>query len=177
MTKGHSMARWLPGPGVGGHCLPIDPMYLAWQARTQLGRRFRFAELADEINNGRPREVVELAGLLLNEDGLPFKNTDVLVLGVAYKPGVGDVRESPALPIIEGLEARGACVTVCDPYVTNWTRTPIIEIGTLYAELPRFPLVIVITHHDDVDYEKIATARRVLDTRNVVPAGPSVVTL
>lgn len=177
MTKGHSMARWLPGPGVGGHCLPIDPMYLAWQARAQLGRRFRFAELADEINSGRPNEVVDLAGLLLNEGGLPFKDTDVLVLGVAYKPGVGDVRESPALPIIDGLAARGAKVTVCDPYVTGWDRTPTIDVGTLYAELPRFPLVIVVTHHEDVDYEKIATARRVLDTRNVVPAGAGVVAL
>lgn len=178
MTKGHSMSRWLPGPGVGGHCLPIDPMYLAWQTRTQLGRPFRFAELANEINGGRPAQVIDRCGALLNERQMPLNGTEILVMGVAYKPNVGDTRESPALPIITGLLERGARVTVIDPFISNWTLTPGLELGELYAEIQRFPLVVVVTHHADFNYVKIAeTAQQVLDCRNVVARGSNVVAL
>ncbi|MCW2817862.1 MAG: UDP-N-acetyl-D-glucosamine dehydrogenase [Marmoricola sp.] len=178
MTKGHSMARWSPGPGVGGHCLPIDPMYLAWQTRTLLGRPFRFAELADEINAGRPSRVVERAAELLNDAGLPVKGTEVLVLGVAYKPDVGDLRESPALDVVRELVARGALVSVSDPHVPDWTSTPMVSLEDLAGQIPRFPLTIVVTDHADFDYQKLAgSAQMVLDCRHAMPASANVATL
>lgn len=178
MTKGHSMARWTPGPGVGGHCLPIDPMYLAWQTRTTLGRPFRFAELADEINTGRPAYVVERAISALNDRGLPLKGTEVLVVGVAYKPGVGDLRESPALEIVAALQRYGALVTVTDPHIKDWELTPKLEIEELSGEVARFPLTIVVTDHPEYDYEKIAfAAPLVLDCRNAMTPADHVVAL
>jgi nucleotide sugar dehydrogenase len=178
MTKGHSIARWTPGPGVGGHCLPIDPMYLAWQTTAQLGRPFKFAELADEINGGRPAYVVERAVDMLRKDDIDIRGTKVLVVGLAYKPNVGDLRESPALPVVEGLVARGADVTVVDPHVDEWSLTKRLSVRDLGAELSQFPLTIVVTHHDAIDYDKLCVeAERVLDCRNVVPARENVVRL
>lgn len=178
MTKGHSMARWKPGPGVGGHCLPIDPMYLAWQTRTTLGRRFRFAELADEINLGRPDYVVQRTEALLGEHGASLVGAEVLVLGLAYKPGVGDLRESPAVEVVKRLVAAGARVTVTDPFVTTWSHTPSLSLEELTGELDRFAVVVVATDHPDFDYVKIAaTARLVLDCRHAVAESRSVVAL
>lgn len=178
MTKGHSMARWTPGPGVGGHCLPIDPMYLAWQTRTLLGRPFRFAELADEINAGRPSYVVERAVSLLNDRGLAMKGTEILVAGVAYKPNVGDLRESPSVAVVQGLLDRGARVTVADPYVTDWTLTPMLDLEDLAGEVGRFPLTVIATDHSEFDYDKLADlAQMVLDCRNAMAAADNVVAL
>ena len=178
MTKGHSVSRWSPGPGVGGHCLPIDPMYLAWQTNAQLGRPFRFAELANEINSGRPNYVVERAAEMLRKDGIDIRGTKVLVVGVAYKPNVGDLRESPALPVVQGLIAQGADVSVVDSHVADWTLTKQLPVDDLAGEVSQFPLAIVVTHHDDVDYDKLCVeAPRVLDCRNVVPARENVVRL
>lgn len=178
MTKGHSMAYWTPGPGVGGHCLPIDPLYLAWQTRKDFGRVFRFAELAHEVNQARPQVVVDRITDVLNRQELSVNGAEVLVLGVAYKPGVGDVRESPAVEIVNLLVQRGARVTICDPHVQDWKVTPTLDAGDLAAELPRFSLSVVITDHDEFDMEKVAEGSKwVLDCRNAVPSGPNVVRL
>jgi nucleotide sugar dehydrogenase len=178
MTKGHSVARWTPGPGVGGHCLPIDPMYLAWQTRAVLGRPFRFAELADEINTGRPSYVVDRAIRLLNDRGLALKGTEILVVGVAYKPNVGDLRESPAVPLVKALLDHGAVVTVTDPHVTDWTLTPVLNLEDVAGAVGRFPLTIIVTDHDEFDYQKLADlAQLVLDCRNSMVAADNVVAL
>ncbi|MGZ5416898.1 MAG: nucleotide sugar dehydrogenase [Nocardioides sp.] len=178
MTKGHSMAAWYPGPGVGGHCLPIDPMYLAWQTREQLGRPFRFAELADEINMGRPSYVVARVIELLNERGLPLKGTEVLVLGVAYKPGVGDLRESPSVEVVKALTRYGALVTVADPHVEDWTMTPMISVDELFGEVGRFPVTIIATDHAEFVYPKLAVeAQKVLDCRHAMQPSENVVPL
>jgi UDP-N-acetyl-D-glucosamine dehydrogenase len=177
MTKGHSMARWLPGPGVGGHCLPIDSVYIAWQAR-EAGRPFKMAELADEINQGRPGYVVDRAVELLDERAIRVRDAKVLILGVAYKPSVGDLRESPALDVVADLCGRGAAVTIVDPLVENWTLTPVLPIEELTAALPSFDLVIVVTDHALFDFDKIAReAQQVLDTRNAVRPADTVVAL
>jgi UDP-N-acetyl-D-glucosamine dehydrogenase len=178
MTKGHSVARWTPGPGVGGHCLPIDSVYVAWQAREQLGRPFKMAELAAEINTGRPRTVVERSVGMLTDQGIALRDASVLVMGVAYKPGVGDLRESPALDIVADLVGRGVNVTVVDPLVEGWTMTPVLQIEELPATMKDFDLVIVVTNHPLFDYDKLAgEARMVLDTRNAVPVAETVVAL
>lgn len=178
MTKGHSMALWRPGPGVGGHCLPIDPMYLAWQTRTHLGRRFRLAELADDINQGRPGYVVRRARALLGALGVELRGAEVLLLGLSYKPSVGDLRESPAVEVVKTLVGQGARVTVTDPLVTSWSMTPRLELEDLAGSLGRFDLVVVTTDHDEFDFEKIAAeAALVLDCRNAVRAGANVVRL
>ncbi len=169
MTKGHSMAYWTPGPGVGGHCLPVDSVYVAWQAREHLGRPFKMAELAAEINEGRPRYVVRRAEELLDKTFGAVRDAKVLVMGVAYKPSVGDLRESPAIPIVADLVGRGARVTVVDPLVENWTMTPVLPIEELPAALRDYDLVVVVTDHAEFDFDKVAReARLVLDTRNTM---------
>lgn len=178
MTKGHSMSRWTPGPGVGGHCLPIDPMYLAWQSRTQLGKPFRFAELADQINNSRPATTVARITEALNCDGKAVKGSKILVAGVAYKPNVGDTRESPALPIVRHLLDLGAMVEVADPHVIGWGVTPVVDTEDLMGQLPEFDLMVVVTDHDAFDLEKMARqAKLVLDCRNAISDMPDVVRL
>jgi UDP-N-acetyl-D-glucosamine dehydrogenase len=178
MTKGHSMAHWVPGPGVGGHCLPIDPMYLAWQTRTWLGRPFRFAELANEINQCRPEYVVRRTIELLRDCDLPVRGAEVLVLGLAYKPGVADLRESPSVEVVKALTGCGAAVTVCDPHVPSWSLTPMIELEDLTCAIERFALVVITTDHPEFDYDKIAReARLVLDCRHSVPPAANVVAL
>ncbi|WP_432560974.1 nucleotide sugar dehydrogenase [Kineococcus sp. SYSU DK003] len=173
MTKGHSMGHWTPGPGVGGHCLPIDPMYLAWLAREELGRPFRFAELAQQVNGERPVLVAERARALLGGTG-----GRVLVLGTAYKPNVGDVRESPAVDVVRELQGRGLDVTVVDPHVERWSMTPVLTLEEMLPSLPSFDLVVLVTDHDDFDYDKIASeARLVLDCRHAVRGSSNVVRL
>ncbi|NAZ85513.1 nucleotide sugar dehydrogenase [Kineococcus indalonis] len=174
MTKGHSMARWTPGPGVGGHCLPVDPMYLAWLAREELGRPFRFAELAQQVNEERPVLVAQRAVELLAGAG----GNRVLVLGTAYKPNVGDVRESPAVDVVRELRDRALEVTVVDPHVESWSLTPVLPLEEMVPSLPGFDLVVVVTDHDDFDFEKVASeARLVLDCRHAVRASSNVVRL
>lgn len=178
MTKGHSVARWTPGPGVGGHCLPIDPMYLAWQTRAVLNRPFRFAELAYEVNSARPAYVVRRVTELLNESRLPLSGTEVLVVGVAYKPDVGDLRESPAVEIVHALLEQGAAVTVSDPHVRDWSLTPVLEHEDVLGAVGRFPLTVVLTNHSEFDYPKLAdAAQRVLDCRNALQHSDTVVAL
>jgi UDP-N-acetyl-D-glucosamine dehydrogenase len=178
MTKGHSMSRWTPGPGVGGHCLPIDGQYVAWLTREELNYPFRFAELAAEVNNGRPRYVVDRACELLAERDILPRQANVLIMGLAYKPSVGDLRESPALPIVDDLIGRGVTVTVIDPLVDTWTKTPRLYIEELPGALKNYDLVINVTNHDVFDYDKVAReAQQVLDCRNSMRASDTVVPL
>jgi UDP-N-acetyl-D-glucosamine dehydrogenase len=168
-TKPFGFMPFYPGPGIGGHCLPSDPYYLSWKTRLA-GYEAKFIAFADEINGGMPAYVVQLAAEALNERAKPVKGSRVLVLGVAYKAGVGDVRDSPALEIIDALLARGARVEYADPHV------PQVQVGShrlaalswARAELAAYDLVLVLTAHPEFDARRLVSeARLVLDTRNV----------
>ena len=117
-TKPYGFMKFTPGPGVGGHCIPLDPFYLSWKLKT-LNYNARFIQLAGEINSDMPRYWVDKVADALNEAGKPLKGSNVLVLGVAYKKDIDDVRESPALDVIELLRAKGADVRYHDPYVPS----------------------------------------------------------
>ena len=168
-TKPFGFMPFRPGPGVGGHCLPIDPSYLSWRVKTSLGENFRFIELANDINDHMPHYVVRRITARLNRDRKAVNGSRILVLGVSYKPNVGDIRETPATAIIEQLLALGAEVTAVDPFVTD--RTTFAD-ATLRAEadqemLSSCDLVVVLTGHDKIDYDEVvALASRVLDTCN-----------
>ncbi|WP_425152812.1 nucleotide sugar dehydrogenase [Candidatus Palauibacter sp.] len=167
-TKPYGFMRFTPGPGLGGHCLPVDPHYLAWKMRT-LQYRTRFIELAAEVNAEMPRYVVDRIAQALNRRRLPVNGSRVLLLGVAYKPDVGDVRESPALDIIELLRRRGAEVGYHDPFVPHLA----LEGGDLEsqpldeARVEAADAVVVVTDHREVDYDLVLEkATLVIDTRN-----------
>lgn len=168
-TKPFGFQPFYPGPGVGGHCIPIDPNYLSYKVRT-LGYPFRFVELAQEINARMPRYVVERALHLLNRAGKPMESARVLLLGVTYKADIADQRESPARAVAARLRKLGARVRFHDPYVQRWTvddaDVPRCELaaGTAWADL-----VILLQDHDAYDLEAIGeTARQLLDTRGKV---------
>ena len=174
-TKPFGFMPFAPGPGIGGHCLPSDPQYLAWRARLA-GYEARFIAFADEINGGMPRYVVELAADALNARERSVKGSRILALGVAYKAGVGDVRDSPALDIIEALADKGARVDYVDPHV------PEVAAGRFRLRsrpwkdvaLAEYDLVLVLTAHAEFDAQRLVReARLVLDTRNLTgPLGP-----
>jgi UDP-N-acetyl-D-glucosamine dehydrogenase len=169
-TKPFGFSPFYPGPGLGGHCIPIDPFYLAWKAR-QYDFTTRFIELAGEINQAMPSYVVSRTIDALNERGKTLNGAEILLVGVAYKRNVDDVRESPALAIVKLLEDRRARVQYHDPCV------PLLRSRHLNAEMRSIPLspeilraadaVIIVTDHQDVDYRAIlAQARLIIDTRN-----------
>jgi len=135
-TKPFGFMRFLPGPGLGGHCIPVDPHYLSWKLKT-LDYTARFIELAAEINSSMPRYVVNKIGEALNEQRLSFNGATVLVLGVAYKRNVGDVRESPALDVLQELIARKAVVLYNDEYVSSL----VLGNQTLYSQTLRNELL------------------------------------
>jgi UDP-N-acetyl-D-glucosamine dehydrogenase len=167
-TKPYGFMPFYPGPGLGGHCIPIDPHYLAWKLRT-LNYRTRFIEVASEINGQMPRYVVERVIGAMNERGKCLKGSRILVVGVAYKRDVGDVRESPAIDIIEMLHECKAHVDYADPYVptlmlreTRLTAVPLDDVHLRGADC-----VIIVTDHSVFDYTSIArTAALIVDTRN-----------
>lgn len=167
-TKPFGFMAFYPGPGLGGHCIPIDPFYLSWKAKTYRAET-SFIELADRINSQMPTYVVERLADLLNHEGKPLKNSKILILGVAYKPDVNDIRESPALDILGLLLQKGAEVTYNDPHVPSleylgkqWQSQPLSE-EVLAAQ----DCVLVLTDHSDYDWEFIAQhARLIFDTRN-----------
>ena len=168
-TKPFGFMPFYPGPGIGGHCLPSDPYYLAWRARMK-GYEARFIAFADEINAGMPAYTVQLAADALNDRAKPIRGSRILALGVAYKPGVGDVRDSPALEIIDALLLRGAHVDYADPHV------PAVAVGGrrlaavdwAAADLSAYDLVAVLTAHREFDPARLVReARLVLDTRNL----------
>jgi UDP-N-acetyl-D-glucosamine dehydrogenase len=178
-TKPFGFMRFDPGPGMGGHCMPVDPFYLSWRAR-EFDMVTEFIELAGKINQQMPYHCVEVAQRALNNRGRAVKGARIVVIGVAYKPGVGDVRESPALKIISLLRELGGEVSYHDPHVPS-----LPELGLssqpLDPALAEADLAVIVTAHPDVDHDLIATrARLVVDLRGVTRAGaprPSVVRL
>jgi UDP-N-acetyl-D-glucosamine dehydrogenase len=168
-TKPFGFMPFWPGPGIGGHCLPSDPYYLSWKSRLA-GYEAKFIAFADEINHGMPAYVVELATEALNEQCKPVKTSRILALGVAYKAGVSDVRESPALEIIEALARRGARVEYADPRVPELTvgGRRMTAVDWAQADLALYDLVVVLTAHPEFDARRVVReARLVLDTRNL----------
>ena len=174
-TKPYGFMPFYPGPGLGGHCIPIDPIYLSWKLRT-LNYTARFIELAAEVNDHMPEYVVRKATDALNEDVKPVKGSKILILGVAYKPNVSDVRESPAIGIFLLLQERGADVSFHDPYVAKLSVEGIDQESTeLSAKvLQQADCVIIVTHHDVYDWKFIAgNSKLIVDTRHVVEKSPS----
>ncbi|MCS0673428.1 nucleotide sugar dehydrogenase [Cytobacillus firmus] len=173
-TKPYGFMAFYPGPGLGGHCIPIDPFYLTWKAR-EYNYHTRLIELAGEINNSMPEFVVNRAMHLLNEDGKALRGSKVTLLGVAYKKDIDDVRESPVLKIIELLDAQGADYKVVDPYVKSFkscnTRVETVELTK--ELLNDSDLVLVTTDHSGFDYEMIAReSKSIFDTRNAMKDVP-----
>ncbi|MDX2227963.1 MAG: nucleotide sugar dehydrogenase [Verrucomicrobiae bacterium] len=180
-TKPFGYMPFYPGPGLGGHCIPIDPFYLTWKAR-EYGMSTRFIELAGEINTSMPDYVVQRLILALNENSRALKGSRILLLGLAYKANVDDDRESPSYVLMEKLEHLGARVDYHDPHV------PVIRPSREYARyagrrsqalsaeaLRSYEAVLLCTRHDDVDYALVAReARLIVDTRNAFPKGPTV---
>jgi len=169
-TKPYGFMKFTPGPGVGGHCIPLDPHYLSWKLRT-LNYNARFIQLAGEINSDMPRYWVNKVMETLNESGKPLKGSRVLVLGVAYKKDIDDVRESPALDIIELLQTKGADVRYHDPYVTTLSHNNHAHVSEpdLDAALAAADCVMVVTDHSSYDWPSVRRrARLVVDTRHVL---------
>jgi UDP-N-acetyl-D-glucosamine dehydrogenase len=170
--------KFTPGPGVGGHCIPLDPHYLAWKMRS-LNYRTRFIEVAGEINAQMPEYWVQKVVDALNERGMAARGANVLVVGVAYKKDIDDVRESPALDVIRLLERMGARVSYHDKYVPE-----VKEDGIVLKSVPLDPAavrsadcVIVVTDHSGTDWAMIGReAKALVDTRHVVPPSRSTVT-
>ena len=169
-TKPYGFMKFTPGPGIGGHCIPVDPLYLSWKLKA-LNYTARFIELADEVNGEMPHHVIALIADALNEDGKPLRGSRVLVLGAAYKPDIDDMRESPALDVMFELQRRYAVVSYHDPHV------PALQLGE--AALRSAPLtaenlqaadcVVLITPHSALNLACVAEhARLIVDTRNAL---------
>jgi UDP-N-acetyl-D-glucosamine dehydrogenase len=177
-TKPFGFQAFYPGPGLGGHCIPIDPFYLTWKAK-EIGRTTKFIELAGEINRDMPRYVVGRLINALNDVGHSLKDAKVLVLGVAYKPDIDDMRESPAAEIIDLLEAGGAEVTYHDPHVPLFPRMRRHDIKLESVPLDQERLaaadvVLIVTDHRAVDYAFVGRhARLIVDSRNAMAAVPN----
>lgn len=169
-TKPFGFMKFTPGPGLGGHCIPIDPLYLSWKLRA-LNYTARFIELASEINTGMPRYVVSLIQDALNQHQKPLNGSKVLVLGAAYKPNIDDLRESPSLDIIGMLIQKGAEVSYHDPFIPlihqdNWE---LKSISNLSASIQEADCVVIITDHSAYNYQEILDhAKLIVDTRNAL---------
>jgi UDP-N-acetyl-D-glucosamine dehydrogenase len=171
-TKPYGFMRFEPGPGMGGHCLPVDPFYLSWRAR-EFDMATEFIELAGKVNQQMPYHCVAKAQRALNDRGLSVKGARVTVVGVSYKPGVGDVRESPALKIIGLLRDLGADVSYHDPHVPNLSELS-LRSTPLEQAIADTDLAVIVTAHPGVDHDLIARrARLVLDLRGVTHAAPA----
>jgi UDP-N-acetyl-D-glucosamine dehydrogenase len=169
-TKPFGFMKFTPGPGIGGHCIPIDPLYLSWKLRA-VKYTARFIELASEINTEMPRYVLGKVQDALNEQGKPLKGSRVLVLGAAYKPDIDDLRESPALDVIGLLKQKGAVVTYHDPFIPQFKEEDVILecVPDLMAAVREADCVAIITNHSQYDYPAILEAARlIVDTRNAL---------
>jgi UDP-N-acetyl-D-glucosamine dehydrogenase len=168
-TKPFGFQAFYPGPGLGGHCIPIDPFYLSWKAK-EFDFHTRFIELAGEVNSNMPYFVIDQTMAALNEHEKALKGSKVLILGVAYKRDVDDLRESPALTIIELLRKRGAVVSYNDPYFAQVGRGRHYDLNmenTPLENLDQYDAVLIVTDHSDYDYARIvADSKLVVDTRN-----------
>ena len=172
-TKPFGFLRFTPGPGVGGHCLPVDPSYLSWQVRRQLGQSFRFIELANDVNDHMPHYVVQRASRMLNDQNLAVKGSQLLLLGLAYKRNTGDIREAPSLKLITLLQELGGIVAGVDPHVEPHKWPCGVEPKQLSAEtLASADLAILVTDHEAFDFGLLSnSSTMVFDTRNCLPAG------
>jgi UDP-N-acetyl-D-glucosamine dehydrogenase len=176
-TKPFGFMAFYPGPGIGGHCIPLDPHYLSWKAR-QHGFDSRFIGLAEEVNSRMPEHVVQLVADGLNDERKAMKGSNVLLLGVAYKKDIDDVRESPALSIIDRLRAKGANVRYHDPFVaevrfddahTDAGGEPLQSVSLTNEELKSADCVIIVTDHSEIDYKRVCSlASLIVDTRNAL---------
>ncbi|MFT5444463.1 MAG: UDP-N-acetyl-D-glucosamine dehydrogenase [Myxococcota bacterium] len=167
-TKPYGYMKFLPGPGLGGHCIPVDPSYLSWKMKS-LNFPARFIDLATDINSRMPEHVCERVGDLLNQDRKSINGANILVLGAAYKSNVGDMRESPALDVIRILAEKGGVITYADPHVESLVVEGVkyTDVGTADATLAAADICVILTDHDAFDYKSIVdNAHRVFDTRN-----------
>jgi UDP-N-acetyl-D-glucosamine dehydrogenase len=174
-TKPFGFMSFSPGPGVGGHCLPVDPSYLSWRVKKSLGKSFRFVELANDINDHMPHYVVDRVIEGLNRRRQAVAGSRIVLLGLAYKKNSSDVRESPAIAIAERLAGLGAVVQAVDPHV-GVERPAGLEMAPLTPELlGSADAVVLVTDHDAFDYDLIAcSGRYVLDTRHRLRGAPGV---
>lgn len=169
-TKPFGFMKFSPGPGLGGHCIPIDPLYLSWKLRA-LNYTARFIELASEINLGMPRHVVNLVQNTLNDHEKAVKGSKIMVLGVAYKPDIDDIRESPALDVIGLLHQKGAQVRYHDPYIPHLVEESLEmeSVEDLDEAVRTADCVVIITNHSNYDYDRILKmASCIIDTRNAL---------
>lgn len=171
-TKPFGFTAFYPGPGLGGHCIPIDPFYLTWKAK-EYGVNTRFIELSGEVNTFMPHWVVQKVSDSLNEHEKSLKNSNILIMGLAYKKNIDDVRESPSVEIMELLQEKGAKISYSDPYVANFPK-----MRKYYFDLKSQPItsdllakmdcVVITTDHDEIDYEFILEhSKLIVDTRGV----------
>lgn len=175
-TKPFGFQPFYPGPGLGGHCIPIDPFYLSWKAR-EYDFRTRFIELAGEINTSMPYYVVEKTVKALNDRGIPVKGARILILGIAYKKDVDDQRESPALKIIQLFSERGAVLSYHDPYVPYsgghraYPGWEMYSVELTEGNLSAYDCVVITTDHSCIDYDWVREkSKLVVDTRNCIPS-------
>lgn len=176
-TKPFGFQKFTPGPGVGGHCIPIDPNYLSYQVKKTLGYQFRFVELAQEVNNSMPSYVVGRIADLLNEDGKALNGSTVLLLGVTYKPNIADQRESPAVPVAKVLQEKKAHLTFHDPLVEQWR----IGDATLTCQpdlmeaVKAADVVVLLQDHDQYDLDELAQHASILfNTRGAATGATNV---
>jgi len=172
-TKPFGFMPFYPGPGLGGHCIPIDPFYLTWKAR-EVNRPTRFIELAGEVNTRMPEWVIERTALALNDEGKAIKGSRILVLGLAYKPDIDDTRESPSFELIEHLRRLGAQVDYSDPYIPRTVPVRKHDLAMTSIELTPetvagYDAVLISTNHSSFDYRTLAEhARLIIDTRDAM---------
>ena len=169
-TKPFGFMRFTPGPGIGGHCIPLDPHYLAWKMRT-LNYKTRFIDLASEINSAMPDVVVHKVADALNDERKALRGSRILVLGVAYKKDIDDMRESPALDVIRLLEERGAEVQYHDPHIASFGENGHVRSGVALSDavLSKADAVVIITDHSAIDWDRVTSrASLIVDTRNAL---------
>jgi UDP-N-acetyl-D-glucosamine dehydrogenase len=176
-TKPFGFQAFYPGPGVGGHCIPIDPNYLSYQVQAALGYPFRFVELAQEINNGMPNYVVHRVQDALNDVAKPLRGSTVLLMGVTYKADISDQRESPALPIAQKLAEQGARISFHDPHVPSWSvgGLELDRVTDLEEAVAKADITVLLQRHSDYDLVALGTlSPLLLDTRGAMPDLPTV---
>ena len=175
-TKPFGYMKFTPGPGVGGHCLPVDPSYLSWEVRRKLGRSFRFVELANEVNDHMPNYVFQRLMLMLNEISKPLNGSRIMLVGLAYKKNTGDIRQAPSLRLVGLLQDAGVNVVAVDGHVEKHRWPQHVENVMLNADaLSGVDAVVLVTDHDDIDLEPLIRSEvPVLDTKNRLSAFNSV---
>jgi nucleotide sugar dehydrogenase len=167
-TKPFGYLRFVPGPGVGGHCLPIDPSFLSWRVKRSLGRTFRFVELANDVNEHMPDYVTTRIMTLLNRHGMAVRGRRILVVGLSYKAGTSDWRESPSMAVIDRLLALGADVVACEPHLppVGLPELPVAVVPYTVGEIGAADLVVILVDHAELPLDDVAEhASLVLDTR------------